>query len=93
MNQGLYRSEFEHDACGIGAVVNVKGQKSHETISDALLMLSNMEHRGGRGSDPKTGDGAGILIQLPHSFLSEVTQRLGFNLPEEGSYGVGMVFF
>lgn len=93
MNQGLYRSQFEHDACGIGAVVNVKGQKSHETISDALLMLSNMEHRGGRGSDPKTGDGAGILIQLPHTFLDEVTQRLGFTLPEEGSYGVGMVFF
>ena len=61
MNQGLYRSQFEHDACGIGAVVNVKGHKSHETISDALLMLSNMEHRGGRGSDPKTGDGAGVL--------------------------------
>jgi glutamate synthase (NADPH/NADH) large chain len=93
MNQGLYRSEFEHDACGIGAVVNVKGLKSHETISDALLMLSNMEHRGGRGSDPKTGDGAGILIQLPHTFLKEVTQRLGFGLPEEGNYGVGMVFF
>ncbi|WP_339925502.1 glutamate synthase large subunit [uncultured Cyclobacterium sp.] len=93
MNQGLYRSEFEHDACGIGSVVNVKGLKSHETISDALLMLSNMEHRGGRGSDPKTGDGAGILIQLPHTFLKEVTQRLGFGLPEEGFYGVGMVFF
>jgi glutamate synthase (NADPH/NADH) large chain len=93
MNQGLYRSQFEHDACGIGAVVNVKGHKSHETISDALLMLSNMEHRGGRGSDPKTGDGAGVLIQLPHTFLKEVTQRLGFGLPEEGCYGVGMVFF
>jgi glutamate synthase (NADPH) large chain len=60
MNQGLYRDAFEHDSCGIGAVVNVKGVKSHETISDALFMLSNMEHRGGRGSDPKTGDGAGI---------------------------------
>jgi glutamate synthase (NADPH/NADH) large chain len=93
MIQGLYRSQFEHDSCGIGGVVNVKGTKSHETISDALLMLSNMEHRGGRGSDPKTGDGAGILIQLPHSFLKEVTQRLGFTLPAEGSYGVGMVFF
>lgn len=93
MIQGLYRSQFEHDSCGIGGVVNVKGIKSHETISDALLMLSNMEHRGGRGSDPKTGDGAGILIQLPHPFLKEVTNRLGFVLPEEGSYGVGMVFF
>lgn len=93
MDQGLYRSAFEHDACGIGAVVNVKGLKSHETISDALHMLSNMEHRGGRGSDPKTGDGAGILIQMPHSFLKEVTRRSGFVLPEEGSYGVGMGFF
>ncbi|MBW3467375.1 glutamate synthase large subunit [Arthrospiribacter ruber] len=93
MNQGLYREEFEHDSCGIGAVVNVKGVKSHETISDALFMLSNMEHRGGRGSDPKTGDGAGILIQIPHTFLEEVTSRAGFDLPEEGSYGVGMTFF
>ncbi len=93
MDQGLYRSEFEHDACGIGAVVNVKGNKSHETISDALLMLSNMEHRGGRGSDPKTGDGAGILIQMPHKFLKDVTMRTGFSIPEEGNYGVGMTFF
>lgn len=93
MNQGLYREEFERDSCGIGAVVNVKGQKSHETISDALFMLSNMEHRGGRGSDPKTGDGAGILIQIPHTFLRDVTSRAGFNLPEEGQYGVGMTFF
>src|SRR5690606_35784102 len=93
MSEGLYRSEFEHDACGIGAVVNVKGNKSHETISDALLMLSNMEHRGGRGSDPKTGDGAGILIQMPHAFLKDVVLRSGFSLPEEGSYGVGMTFF
>ncbi|UCS94421.1 glutamate synthase large subunit [Echinicola marina] len=93
MNEGLYHSQFEHDACGIGAVVNVKGNKSHETISDALFMLSNMEHRGGRGSDPKTGDGAGILIQVPHDFMKEVTHRAGFELPEEGSYGVGMTFF
>jgi glutamate synthase (NADPH) large chain len=93
MNQGLYRDTFEHDSCGIGAVVNVKGHKSHETISDALFMLSNMEHRGGRGSDPKTGDGAGILIQIPHPFLKEVTSRSGFQIPEEGKYGVGMTFF
>ncbi|MDX5477759.1 MAG: glutamate synthase subunit alpha, partial [Cyclobacteriaceae bacterium] len=93
MIEGLYRDEFEHDSCGIGAVVNVKGVKSHETISDALFMLSNMEHRGGRGSDPKTGDGAGILIQIPHTFLKEVTFRAGFPIPDEGSYGVGMTFF
>lgn len=93
MNKGLYRSEFEHDSCGIGAVINVKGTKTHETISDALYMLSNMEHRGGRGSDPKTGDGAGILIQVPHLFLKEVTLRAGFSIPDAGSYGVGMTFF
>ena len=93
MKKGLYRSEFEHDSCGIGAVVNVKGTKTHETISDALYMLSNMEHRGGRGSDPKTGDGAGILIQVPHPFLKEVTSRAGFSIPDAGSYGVGMTFF
>ncbi len=91
--EGLYRKEFEHDSCGIGAVINCKGQKTHETISDALYMLGNMEHRGGRGSDPKTGDGAGILIQLPHSFLSDITKRAGFQLPSNGEYGVGMTFF
>src|SRR5690606_6014458 len=84
MSEGLYRSEFEHDACGIGAVVNVKGNKSHETISDALLMLSNMEHRGGRGSDPKTGAGAGILMQSPHAFLRDVVLCSGFSQPVAG---------
>lgn len=93
MNKGLYDEAFEHDACGIGAVVNVKGEASHETISDALFMLSNMEHRGGRGSDPKTGDGAGILIQIPHNFLKEICKRGEIELPSKGSYGVGMTFF
>lgn len=93
MQEGLYRSEFEHDSCGIGAVVDLSGSPSHETISDALYMLSNMEHRGGRGSDPKTGDGAGILIQVPHQFLSDITERSEISLPEAGAYGVGMTFF
>ena len=93
MQEGLYRSEFEHDSCGIGAVVDLSGSPSHETISDALYMLSNMEHRGGRGSDPKTGDGAGILIQIPHQFLKDITTRTEIDLPEAGSYGVGMTFF
>ncbi|WP_439488551.1 glutamate synthase large subunit [Algoriphagus sp.] len=93
MQEGLYRSEFEHDSCGIGAVVDLSAEPSHETISDALYMLSNMEHRGGRGSDPKTGDGAGILIQVPHQFLKDITARTEVNLPEAGSYGVGMTFF
>ncbi|WP_373400715.1 glutamate synthase large subunit [Algoriphagus halophilus] len=93
MQKGLYRSEFEHDSCGIGAVVDLSGVPSHETISDALYMLSNMEHRGGRGSDPKTGDGAGVLIQVPHQFLKDITARSEINLPEAGYYGVGMTFF
>ena len=93
MQEGLYRSEFEHDSCGIGAVVDLSNTPTHETISDALYMLSNMEHRGGRGSDPKTGDGAGISIQVPHQFLKDVTARSEINLPEPGYYGVGMTFF
>lgn len=93
MQQGLYRSEFEHDSCGIGAVVDLSNTPTHETISDALYMLSNMEHRGGRGSDPKTGDGAGVLIQVPHQFLKDVTARTEITLPEAGFYGVGMTFF
>ncbi|WP_339875469.1 glutamate synthase large subunit [uncultured Algoriphagus sp.] len=93
MQEGLYRSEFEHDSCGIGAVVDLSAVPSHETISDALYMLSNMEHRGGRGADPKSGDGAGILIQVPHQFLKDITARTEVNLPEAGSYGVGMTFF
>ncbi|MFN3998772.1 glutamate synthase large subunit [Algoriphagus sp.] len=93
MQEGLYRSEFEHDSCGIGAVVDLSNIPTHETISDALYMLSNMEHRGGRGSDPKTGDGAGISIQVPHQFLKDVTARTEINLPGPGFYGVGMTFF
>ncbi len=93
MNSGLYDPQFEHDACGIGSVVNLKGEKSYAIIRDALSMLENMEHRGGRGSNPKTGDGAGILIQIPHEFFAEVCPRSGVELPEEGAYGVGAVFF
>jgi len=92
-SQGLYRAEFEHDSCGIGFVANLKGKKSHDIIENALTMLSCMEHRGGTGFDVKSGDGAGILIQIPHDFLSQETAALGFNLPDAGNYGVGMIFF
>jgi len=92
-SQGLYRAEFEHDSCGIGFVANLKGKKSHDIIENALTMLSCMEHRGGTGFDVKSGDGAGILIQIPHDFLSQETAKLGFSLPEAGNYGVGMIFF
>jgi glutamate synthase (NADPH/NADH) large chain len=92
-SQGLYRAEFEHDSCGIGFVANLKGKKSHDIIKNALTMLSCMEHRGGTGFDIKSGDGAGILIQIPHDFLLQETVSLGFNLPSAGDYGVGMIFF
>ena len=84
---------MEHDACGIGFVANLKGKKSHQIVQDAITMLMNMEHRGGCGCEPETGDGAGILIQNPHDFLKEECSKLGFELPEYGTYGVGMIFF
>ena len=91
--QGLYRSEFEHDSCGIGFVANLKGKKSHDIIENALTMLTCMEHRGGTGFDVKSGDGAGILIQIPHDYFVTEADELGIKLPEAGEYGVGMVFF
>ncbi len=91
--KGLYTPEFEHDACGIGFIANINGFKTNNTLTDALTMLENMEHRGGRGSSPKTGDGAGILFQIPHDFFIEESTRLGFTLLETGKYGVGMVFY
>jgi glutamate synthase (NADPH/NADH) large chain len=92
-NKGMYVPSMEHDACGIGFVANLKGKKSHENVQDAITMLMNMEHRGGCGCEPETGDGAGILIQNPHEFLKEECVKLGFELPEYGKYGVGMIFF
>jgi glutamate synthase (NADPH/NADH) large chain len=90
--QGLYRPEFEHDSCGTGFITNINGHKSNQIINDALTMLENMEHRGACGCDPETGDGAGILIQLPHEFLMEECSDLEISLPEPGEYGVGMIF-
>jgi glutamate synthase (NADPH) large chain len=92
-NLGLYRPEFERDACGIGFVANIKGNKSHQIISDALTILENMEHRGACGCENNTGDGAGILIQTPHAFFFDECLKLGVHLPAFGRYGVGMVFF
>src|SRR5688572_6293090 len=90
---GLYTPELEHDACGIGFIANISGSKTNQTLSDALTMLENMEHRGGKGSSPRTGDGAGVLLQLPHDFFVEEATRSGFTLPPLGKYGAGMVFF
>ena len=92
-NPGLYRPEFERDACGIGFVANIKGNKSHQIVSDALTILENMEHRGACGCENNTGDGAGILIQTPHAFFFDECLKLGVHLPPFGRYGVGMVFF
>jgi glutamate synthase (ferredoxin) len=91
--QGLYDPRFEHDACGVGFVVNIKGEKSHEIVEQALTVLENLDHRGACGCEENTGDGAGILMQVPHVFLKEACAGLGFQLPEPGDYGVGMIFF
>lgn len=91
--QGLYDPSFEKDSCGVGFIANIKGSKSHQIVSDALTMLERMEHRGACGCEPNTGDGAGILIQVPHEFFSRECSKLGFKLPAYGSYGVGLVFF
>jgi len=92
-NQGLYHPSFERDSCGIGFVANIKGNKSHQIISDALTILEHMEHRGACGCEINTGDGAGIMIQTPHEFFFDECIRLGFHLPAYGKYGVGMIFF
>src|SRR6201997_4722585 len=90
--QGLYDPAHEHDACGIGFVASISGQKSHEIIKKGIQVLLNLAHRGACGCDPETGDGAGVLIQIPHKFFVRECEKLGFNLPQPGSYGVGMTF-
>ncbi len=89
----LYREEFEHDNCGIGACVNIKGEKSRETVENALKIVENLEHRAGKDAEGKTGDGVGILTQIPHKFFMRVTKPLGIDLGKEREYGVGMFFF
>jgi len=90
--QGLYHPQHEHDGCGVGFVANIEGQKSHDIVLKGIQILINLTHRGACGCDPQTGDGAGILIQIPHSFFEHECARLGFTLPAPGEYGVGMVF-
>ena len=90
--QGLYDPRFEHDACGVGFVVNIKGEKSHEIVEQALTVLQNLDHRGACGCEENTGDGAGILLQVPHAFFQDACDGLGFKLPDPGEYGVGMLF-
>lgn len=90
--QGLYDPQFEHDACGVGFIVHMKGNKSHEIVEQALTILLNLDHRGACGCEPNTGDGAGILMQVPHKFLKKVTAALNIELPEAGEYGVGAIY-
>jgi glutamate synthase (ferredoxin) len=90
--QGLYDPQYEHESCGVGFVVNIKGKKSHKIIRDALTVLINLNHRGACGCEANTGDGAGILMQMPHGFFQEVCRKDKINLPPAGQYGVAMVF-
>ncbi|HOJ77073.1 MAG TPA: glutamate synthase large subunit [Bacillota bacterium] len=92
LKQGLYDPQHEHDACGIGFVVNIKGLQSHQIVKQGLTVLLNLDHRGARGADANTGDGAGILLQIPHRFLKKAAGLSGFELPDPGTYAVGMVF-
>ena len=90
--QGMYDPSFEHDNCGIGAVVNIKGIKSHKTVEDALSIVENLEHRAGKDAEGKTGDGVGIMVQISHKFFSKECAKLGIELGGEREYGIGMFF-
>src|SRR5262245_41708818 len=90
--QGLYDPALEKDSCGVGFIADIKGRKSHKLIEDALAILCNLEHRGAVGADPRAGDGAGILVQIPHKFFAKEAARLGFALPKPGEYAVGELF-
>ena len=91
--KGLYDKSFEHDNCGIGAVVNIKGKQSHKLVEDALSIVENLEHRAGKDAEGKTGDGVGILTQIPHDFFKKVLKKDGITLPDRRKYAVGMFFF
>ena len=91
--QGMYDSSFEHDNCGIGAVVNIRGIKSHQTVADALSIVENLEHRAGKDAEGKTGDGVGIMVQISHKFFKKECAKLGIQLGGEREYGIGMFFF
>ena len=90
--QGLYDPTFEHDACGVAMVANIKGVKSHQIVKQGLEALTNLDHRGAAGADPETGDGAGILVQMPDEFFRSQSETWNTPLPEKGKYGVGMTF-
>ena len=89
----LYDTRFEHDNCGIGAVVNINGAKNHKTVEDAIKIVENLEHRAGKDAEGKTGDGVGILLQVSHRFFKKAAMAEGIVLGDEREYGVGMFFF
>jgi len=90
---GMYDPAFEHDNCGIGSVVNIKGIKTHETVENALKIVENLKHRAGKDAEGKTGDGVGILLQISHKFFTKAVKPLGIELGGERDYGIGMFFF
>src|SRR6188474_3358677 len=90
--KGLYDPSKEKDSCGVGFIADIKGRKSHQIVADALNILCNLEHRGAVGADPRAGDGAGILVQIPHAFFSRKAAEIGFQLPEPGQYAIGALF-
>ena len=90
---GMYHPSFEHDNCGIGAIVNIKGKKTHDTVKNALDIVAHLEHRAGKDGEGKTGDGVGILLQISHKFFKEAVKPLSIELGDEREYGIGMFFF
>jgi glutamate synthase (NADPH/NADH) large chain len=90
--QGLYDPALDKDSCGVGFIADIKGRKSHQLVEDALAILCNLEHRGAVGADPRAGDGAGILVQIPHAFFAKTADKLGFKLPNPGEYAIGQLF-
>jgi len=90
--QGLYDPRFEHDSCGVGFVCNIDGTVSHDIVKKGIEVLERLSHRGAVGADPETGDGAGILIQIPHKFFARECVKCGVDLPKNGHYGTGLVF-
>src|SRR5690348_6306612 len=92
LGEGLYDPALDKDSCGVGFIADIKGRKSHQIVEDGLRILCNLEHRGAVGADPRAGDGAGILVQIPHKFFAKKAAELGFKLPKPGEYAVGYLF-
>ena len=90
---GMYHPRFEHDNCGIGAIVNIKGKKTHDTVKNALEIVAHLEHRAGKDGEGKTGDGVGIMLQISHKFFKKIATQMGIEIGEEREYAVGMFFF